>query len=447
MQSNGLVKEPVNVRDQFDLVRRIGRLDPDQALITPVVRSIDSGECSVEDLFAALCASSVTTFAIASLQAVPVGAGAGALLGMLKKYEEEDRAWGDQVIGVMRRVVVKAAEEGGHVIKGLANQSLYPVPQSRHMGDVDLHFPTCDAALGIIKWLRDEGWDWDTSEFPWLKWHESGMTYGQLSLILPGSAEPPARVDLHFGPFSIGHAELMPLAGWRPGSALEVPASTPSPESAIALTAAHALNDQMISMKDVNDLHCLTGPDIDWPTTTELCRGAGAEPVLGRYLVELARAYPDDRPPSLPGAAALGHRKPAPLPRARAFARHAYRGAISRGQRRPAAVRLASDAFRYYRADLAPRASSSPVPLPIPRWRLRHRCWRLLPQQSWAGLAREPMTGQPTREERLAGEMSLILADNAAVVLVGNDVFVPTLWGDVGPRSTGLAYRLAGDRS
>lgn len=432
--------------DVFTVVRQIGTVHVDAARTASAVRSIDNGDYSIPDLFEAICASSVTAFAIEALRSAQLGAASQELLTMLTEYETADRAWGAAVIEPMRKVVAKAAEEGGHVIKGLANQSFYPEPALRHMGDVDLYFPTCAASLGMVKWLRSEGWEWDTAEFPWIKWHESGLLYGQFSMVLPGSAEPPARVDLHFGPFSIGHAEMVPLIGWRPGRALGVSVQVPCTETAIALTAAHAFNDQLISMKDINDLHCLLCPGIDWIAMVELCRSVGTDAVLGRYLLEARRAYPDDDLPSLPDVSSLGNMKPDRLPRARAFASYAYHGAVTRGSSRHHAVWLGFDAYRYYTSDLSPRGSTLSTLLPTGAQRRRYRCWRLLPEQTWKGLPVAPSVPGPVREERLAGELELLLADRAAAVRLSDDVFVPTVWGDVHPQSVALAAHLAGTR-
>lgn len=426
--------------DLFPIVRDLGAAETDPQNVLSAVRQIDNGDVPVEELFKALRASSVTRYAQASLGSLALGSAARELLDMLKKHVDEDTAWREQMIGQMRPVVAKIAEHDGKIIKGLANQPFYAAPESRHVGDIDTHFPTFDSTIGFVRWLRSEGWEWDTLELPWIKWHDCGKLYGQLSLLLPGNDESPARVDLHFGPFSIGHAELMPLVGWRAGSALGVPVAVPSAEEAIALTAAHALNDQMISMKDVNDLHFLLTEGIDWPAITELCRSVGAEAVLGQYLVELARAYPQDSIPSLPGVASLGWDTPPRLPRARAFAAHAYRMAICRGRNRVAAIRLAADAYHYYTADLSPRSSSGQVTIPVDGLRQRHRCWRLLPREVWEKFPSSSSSAAGRiRQERLADDLTLLTSEGAAIVRFGSDIFIATVWGDAHPKSVGLA--------
>jgi hypothetical protein len=254
-----------------------------------------------------------------------------------------------------------------------------------------------------------------------------------------------ARVDLHIGAFSVGHAGRMPLTGWEAAEILGVPVSIPNRDNAVALIAAHALGDTRLSMKDINDLHLLVrGGGLDWSSVIELCRCGYAVDVLGQLLVELATVYPDTAPlPRLPDGRRL---VPGGLPteeRGRHFAWHAYGDERARGATEETATALATEAHRYYTGDLRPHVNegaSEPT-------EGRNTCWRLLPEPVWApwvaGVPAQAGPASPVDEHHLADGLLLRRRGRARAVLIGDDVFVPTVWGDVDPESVRLAAETA----
>jgi len=445
----------------FAAVIALGRLDPDPAAVRDVLARLAGGRLVADRLVAGLELSKVGRLARHAVAAAEPAAGPGReLLRRLVEADEAEERWRERAVPPMRAAVAAAARHGGRVVKGLAVQSCYPRPELRHVGDVDLHFPSWAAARPLLRELRAAGWIWDTDELSWLKWHDSGVLYGQLSLVVDDNAAPYARVDLHIGPFSVGHAGLLPMAGWAPGSALGVPVAVPDPVTALAMVAAHAVVDRVLSVKDLNDLRVLLNPGadgadrVDWATVWELCRAAQAAGALAQCLRALADAYPDLREsvlPVLPGSGGLRTSVPGPARRAAAFAAHAYRDERARGSALPAAVRTGWTARRYFSADLRPRLATGPVraAAPLPALRRRDVCWRLVPAQLW-----EPwLAGRPDaagdrpdadHREELADGLTLVTGPAGAAVTLDGDVFVPTVWGRVPPGGARLAARLAG---
>lgn len=337
---------------------------------------------------------------------------------------------------------------GARVMKGLALREHHPRPELRHEGDIDLHVPGWRAALATSEWLRRRGWVWDTTEYSWLKLTDGGHLYGQLTLVLPDNDDPISRVDLHIGPYSVGHAANMPLAGWRDTEVAGTPARTPDRETTFALIAVHALNDGVLSMKDVNDLSVLLAEDADtdWATVEELCRSAQAADALTQLISVTAGVYPElglpagdrDGPLVLDQTAAE---------RADRAARYAYRNERERGAEHDRATSVAEEARRYYSADLRPRIAAPGQEVPPPA-RNRWTCCRLLPASTWSSLAEEspyqPVTGGVLVEDPWEPGLTLITQGPGAVLRVGEEIFVSTVWGDVHPASLALAARLAG---
>src|SRR5262249_32302997 len=134
-----------------------------------------------------------------------------------------------------RSVVRAAARTGVRVIKGLAMQPRYPEPAARHVGDIDLQAADWATAWPLVAGLRADGWPWDLMEYPWLKWDEAGLLYGQLGFLRWAGETPLARVDVHIGAFSVGHAGRLPLVGWEPGEVAGQVVSVPDLETAVAL--------------------------------------------------------------------------------------------------------------------------------------------------------------------------------------------------------------------
>lgn len=445
---------------QQNAIMLLGSLAPDQDGVIAALAILER-EMAPEELFVILSRSKVTRLALASIDTRGAGGAQGEsawakeLRRLLAAEVAEDDAWRAQAEPKMREVVEAAAERGGRIIKGLCVQSGYPKPDQRHLGDVDLQYPYWDAAVAMVRWLRARDWVYDITEYPWLKWDDNGSLYGQLSLVYPDNAAPYARVDLHIGPFSVGHAGLLPLAGWSDGAALGLPATVPSVETSIAIIAAHALCDQLLSIKDVNDLYVLLrSASPDWSSVYELCRAVGATGALAAILAAVRAAYPDDvdlLPPGNPPRIPLGLTPPDPEARAEAFAALAFRDELSRGADPVRAFELARGARAYFSGtvDLTPRSGAPEYGgLPADQ-RRRDVCWRLVPQEAWgslpaaasggpAGLGEAAGSGEP-----LGAELSLVTVGDAAAVRLGSDVLVPTVWGEISSESVTLAQRLA----
>jgi hypothetical protein len=430
----------------------LGRIGPDDAVVASCLAAL-ADEMSPERLFWLLSRSKVTRLALNALAGQHGSAWAKELDRLLAAEVHADDEWQAKALPKMREVVEAAAGLDGRIIKGLCVQSLYPLPGLRHLGDVDVQYPHWPGAIRMVGWLRERGWVYDTAEYPWLKWHEGGPLYGQLSLVYPDNAQPYARVDLHIGAFSVGHSGLLPLTGWRAGSALGAPATVPGVEDSIAITAAHALCDQMLSIKDLNDLYALvmdTTPD--WVSVFECCRAAGAGGALGTLLDAARAVYPQDadafgRPTGR--LTRLDLHPPDARRRAGAFAGLAYRDERSRGAGVLAAARTARAARRYFAAELTPRTAVRGDGAPGSDRRGRGRCWRLVPSEIWASLpsaaaggSGRVRYGEPAREELGAG-LSLLTVADAAVIVCGADVFIPTIWGKIAPASVALAADIA----
>ena len=442
----------------FSAVAVLGRLNPDPVAVRDVLGRLagtatDPARLSADRLVAGLELSKVGRLARHAVGAADPAPGRGRdLLDRLVEADEAEEAWRRKALPPMRAVVTAAAGHGGRVVKGLAVQSRYPQPDRRHVGDVDLHFPSWAAARPLVRELRTSGWVWDTDELSWLKWHDSGGLYGQLSLVLTADSIPYARVDLHVGPFSVGHAGLLPMVGWRSGCALGESTTVPDTATAVAMVAAHAVVDRVLSVKDVNDLAVLLGDDgpdqVDWATVWELCRAAQATGALAQCLQTLARVYPDVPVPRLAGNGGLSTTPPGAGRRALAFAALAYRDERARGRGPVAALRTGWTARRYFAGDLRPRPTAGPVAgsAPVPELRRRDVCWRLVPEELWAPWATPAPGGAaaPVRTEQLDDGLVLLSTDDGVAVALDDDLFLPTVWGAVPPGGVRLARRLSG---
>ncbi len=396
----------------------------------------------------------VDELALANLRSVGVGELANRLQDM---WITEERRLA-KAIPVTVELLPAVRAMGGRVIKGLAVRDKYPRPELRHMGDVDVQVPDWPTALRICRWLRERRWCWETSEYPWLKWDEHGQIYGQLTFVLPDNIEPFARVDLHIGPFSVGHSGLLPLVGWRPGLALDAEVTVPDIETSVALVVAHAVGDGLLSMKDVNDLYVLlTKARPDWTSVVELCRAAGVTEALHVLLAACREVYPtlglpwtltNGRRPLRDGTTGgpLSLTEESRERRAGRVARLAFRDERARGQGVLRSFGQALSARRYYRADLTPRTVQSGADGSTPGTPGRGRCWRLLPQETWTGLPTPSGPGGDAsaepREIELAAGLTLVTRHQAMAVAIDKDVMLPTVWGTVHPESVELAREL-----
>ncbi len=433
------------------VVSSLGRLSSEPAdarLVTDAVAALGA-----QAAYELVVAHRVYTLALTRLTGLAAGP---PLEELRRKLLELEQAEGERRARIHETTVQTlrwGAEHGVHVIKGLALRTYYEDPRLRHEGDIDFHVSTWRQARTLAAALRSQGWEWDTSELSWLKWTAAGSAYGQLSLLLPGEDEADARVDLHIGPYSVGHSGLLPLVGWCEREVMGVPIQVPSPESTLALVGAHAMNDCLLSQKDINDVasvlrHC---PDVDWGSVEELAACAHAVGAVRQICHKVASQHPSlSGPPGTPEGP-LTTSGLTGLARAGRFGRLAYsderrRGGILR------AVGIALEATRYYSADLAPKPVPNAPELLTSSARGRTRCWRLVPSsvwQSWAapsgaGSGQTPqaeVTSAPT-VERLGEDLDLVSRDGAVVVRTIGEVFIPTVSGRVPPASADLAREM-----
>jgi hypothetical protein len=422
------------------VVSVLGQIDLDDAALARVAPEVGSLDPAL--LYDHILASRVYTLAQRHLERLD-GA-ATTVLARLHNLAAEESARRHAALAPTLDVLRAATQHGARVIKGLALREQYADPELRHEGDVDLQVPDWTTASALAGWLRDEGWQWDTREFPWLKWSDYGALYGQLTLVRDDNEDPYARVDLHIGPFSVGHAGLLAMVGWTTGEVLGVPAFIPNLEQSLALIAAHAMNDGALSMKDVNDVRVLVeSGHPDWSTVVELCRGASALPALRDLLRATAAIYPATGLQRLPGRRYLSIGSEETSARARRIARLAWRDERRRGRGPLRAAVMASGAHRYFSAQLAPRLAPDTRTTLRAAERRRDVCWRLFPRETWARWVDSPEVkgtiSGPTTKEELGTQLELYRQGTGQVVRLGNDVFIPTVWGDVGASSVALA--------
>ncbi len=395
-------------------------------------------------LYERIVASRVYTAAERSLAEVG-WPGADAVLARLRRLAADETERRTLARPPVLAILRAAARFRARVIKGMALRELYPEPALRHEGDLDVQVPAWPDALALTGWLRRSGWCWDTREFPWLKWTDRGHIYGQFSLVLPGNEDAFARADVHIGPFSVGHCGLLPMAGWQQGEVLGVPVTVPDRETSIALIVAHSVNDGIVSMKDLNDLHLLlSGPaGPDWGSVEELCRSFGGLEAMSQLLSALAATYPGQHVHAggAPGYLAYGPQIQAR--RAGRFADLARQDELSRGAGAGEAERAADEARRYFSAALAPHLSEEVSSGPDEGQRSRRLCWRLLPRETWAALGDTSARVRARSRRTLAPGLELARSQAGTVMSVGAEYFVPTVWGGVHPESIALAATLA----
>lgn len=436
-------------KNYWRAVTVLGGLFPADDLLKSVLVELENDFLDPEILYRRLVRSKVVRLALANLAALQLDSRGVRLRRLLQETDSPERRRHAAALRPMRQVVELASATDTRILKGLSMLPLYPDPRLRHIGDIDVHAPDFGSSLAFAGQLRLQGWEWDIKEYPWMKWDEAGILYGQLALLLFDQGERVSRADLHFGAYSVGYAGRMPLTGWRGGQVLGVPVSVPGRESAIALIAAHALGDTTLSMKDVNDLHLLIGSQVlDWSSVVETCHAAQAQDVLGQLLREMGAVYPRAGLPKLGSGAPL---RAGGLPRgdrSQHFARHARRDERARGTGAEQGERISAEAHRYFGADLLPRLSAGAAPV-SPMAPGRHLCWRLLPPRVWSGWeVPDVSTMVPAPGVRmLASGLTLFHGEHAAVVRMGTEYFIPTVWGEVHPESVALARRLAGASS
>ncbi|MGE7391099.1 nucleotidyltransferase family protein [Streptomyces sp. NPDC004126] len=327
-------------------------------------------------------------------------------------------------------------------IKGLGARVTYPDPGIRDFGDLDLFVRRRADAYFLSQLLRREyGHVYNPNELPWFKYDPAaGLLYGQINLLAPeGGSE--LNIDLHFGDYSVRHCARIGLADVLPRHepGLEVIA----PEENLACCVNNAAGDYFVTAKDVNDLlMALALPAFDVSRFEARLRHSGLGEYFGFIVARLREVCvltpaQEARLRSLPSARTL---EPTPeldgphwTRRCLGTTVHAYR--VNRREGRVRALRIAADAYGYYRdrlkLEVVPAApGQEPPALELNPW----TCVRLVPAVIAHELAADRTSGpgQPAalfRRTQLLGDPGVVRHDGPAgtVVRVDGEYFVPTV--------------------
>lgn len=183
------------------------------------------------------------------------------------------------------------------VLKGFCNARFYPAPYRRWMRDLDLFTPSWDEAHALVEELLALGYEFDRQESPWVKAErgDGREMYGQMFLVREEPDGDVARVDVHFGTYSIGYAGYFrtPLHDLRTTTRVGAgEVGVLGPEGIILLAQAHALSDGYVAVKDVNDFVsiALSDEEVDWRRVGDEIRAHALAPqasLLAAHCIEL----------------------------------------------------------------------------------------------------------------------------------------------------------------
>ena len=292
----GVADEPASAAGaQWWATTVLGRLEPDEGQATRVTRAVREGRLDAGAVDRALALSKVSRLAYDVLSRV---APDEPLTALVWERVVADRRWRTAAYGYLGHALCEVAACGGRILKGLAVQDYYPVPELRHIGNVDAQFPTWSTALDAVSRLRRSGWEWVPDDPPRLNLGASGIRYASLPLVA-GGVGLPVRLDVQVGPYPVGRAgAVLPMIGWRRSETLGVPVDVPGVESAIALVAAGVGTDGFVPMKTINDLQVLVSEgSVDWTSVLELCRATGLEEALACCLTHVRAVYGENAVP------------------------------------------------------------------------------------------------------------------------------------------------------
>lgn len=240
-------------------------------------------------------------------------------------------------------------------IKGYSTRGLYPAPEQRDLGDIDLMARDVDDAWRLAGWLRDKGFGWSEWELPWIKRDvETDRLYGQVAMWKFEDGIP-IRVDVHFGGYSVRHCRLVPIE--VNGTGLHVI----DPVANLPMLLGNAAGDFYIRLKDVNDVIGMVraDPPLDWDRGLRVVAEHGLERFWNSLLemvLESSALAPDEE--KLVRGLRFDRRGTERVPfgqphwrrRCRATVADAFRAGAPGG---PAErLRLAWSAYRYYRRPL-----------------------------------------------------------------------------------------------
>ena len=201
--------------------------------------------------------------------------------------------------------VAKATADAGlawaqvTILKGFSNGRFYPSPYRRWMRDLDLFTESWRDAHILVEKLLELGYSFDRAESPWVKADEicGQAMYGQIFLVRP-EGDDVARVDVHFGTYSIGYSGYL-RAGFRDLAAtMQLPSGEVGvlkPEGCLVLAQAHALSDGYVAIKDVNDFVAIaaSGERVDWERVGRELRKHELRPQAGLLARHCLRLYDD----------------------------------------------------------------------------------------------------------------------------------------------------------
>ncbi|SEF68010.1 Uncharacterised nucleotidyltransferase [Actinacidiphila yanglinensis] len=305
--------------------------------------------------------------------------------------------------------------------KGISAHATYTDRSARDFNDLDLFVRTRADATALSRVLRHElGFRYQKYELPWFKLDPSdGMLYGQIALVAPDGSPDLVNADIHFGDYSVRHCGRLDITGMYTGGApglRMVPA-----EENLACIVNNAAGDYFVTAKDTNDLlMALSLPGFDADRFAGLLRSshlAGFFGFVARTL-EASSVLTAEQRGRLAAIPTPRTAEPAPRPdapdwnrRCAGTALHAF--ATRRADGIVPAVRVAADAFGYYRRhlklELAPGGRQSPVrPFALNPW----TCVRLVPVDLAVALL----------DEGTAGGRPATLPERRSFVGTGTDV-------------------------
>ncbi|WP_431043051.1 nucleotidyltransferase family protein [Streptomyces sp. P1-3] len=310
-----------------------------------------------------------------------------------------------KVLDANLEMLDKIARDAGlqfFAIKGLGARATYSDPGVRDFSDLDVFVRTRAEASVLVRALRTEfGYQYLKGELPWIKYDPSeNLVYGQFPLVVPDGAEQLLNVDIHFGDYSVRHSS-------RLGLTAQLPAGAPglhvlAPEENLGCVVNNAAGDYFVTAKDTNDLlMALSLPEFDVPRFAARLRQGGLEGFFGFIVAELRAgsvltAAQEERLRAMPSVRTL---EPVPDPQEPDWERrclgttvHAFEAGRRRGGL-VSAVRLAVDAYGYYRDRLALSAAPSAdregaEPFELNPW----TCVRLVP----VDIAEDLLAGGPS---------------------------------------------------
>ncbi|MFD5315831.1 hypothetical protein [Streptomyces sp. NPDC127098] len=366
---------------------------------------------------------------------------------MAEKVRDLERAHGvlDENMKRLHGIAVDLGIEifGG---KGLGANVGYEDRTVRDFNDIDLFVRTCADGWRVSRILREEfGYVYQDNELPWFKYDEDeDLLYGQINLVAPAGSPDFLNVDIHFGDYSVRHCARLGLTDTLPFSppGLHIVA----PEENLACIVNNAAGDYFVTAKDTNDLlTALSRPSFAADRLTARLRRAHLQGFFG-YLVTTLRAssaLTAQQETALLALRPARTLEPSPLPDRPDWSRrcigttvHAFSTGRARGLL--PAVRLAADAFSYYRRRLTlsvvqPEHETSIRPVSFNPW----TCVRLVPVDLARSLLPDDVSSPPSAPAaagagagvRMAEDPDIERFDTASgsYLRVGEEFFVATV--------------------